>query len=463
MTGTSIATKGQRMATSTRVNLLTRCAIIVDDRGGDLKVHHRTIGRAVVGLAAMLLSLTATGRRAAAQASGPEVSLSPSSLVFPSTPLNTGSAAQTVTLMNTGSAALGISSIAITGGNAKDFSETNNCNSSVAAGASCGITVTFKPLLFGTRTSTLAITDNAPASPQTVPLSGMGMGPAVTLSATLINFGTQLATTTSAAQTVTLTNSGDEALTFSSITLAGTFTETNTCPSGSATLAAAASCTFSIAFAPLAGGPAVGLIEITDNASPVPQGITLEGTGADFSLSLSPTSGSVSPGASTSYTLTVTPIGGFSAAVSLSCSALPTGAACSFSPSSVTPSGSAAVTSSLTISTTGSGSAPGRHTRPSPPVGLAGLRLLWLLPALLAGLASVMAFEKRRPRFAVLAGMAAAALLLATLATPACGGGGSSSSATSTPAGTYMVLITGSTPAGTGSLQNPATATLVVE
>jgi hypothetical protein len=104
----------------------------------------------------------------------PDVSLSSSSLTFSSQGVGTTSAAQSVTLSNTGNAALNISSIAISGTNAGDFALTNTCGSGLAAGANHGISVTFTPAATGTRSASLAITDNASGSPQTVSLSGMG-------------------------------------------------------------------------------------------------------------------------------------------------------------------------------------------------------------------------------------------------------------------------------------------------
>jgi sugar lactone lactonase YvrE len=80
---------------------------------------------------------------------------------------------------------------------------------------------------------------------------------------------------------------------------------------------------------------------------------------ADFAVSVSPASLSVSAGASGNATVTITPQNGFSGAVSFACSGLPLGATCSFSPSTVTPSGGAASTA-LKI-TTSSSSASLRH------------------------------------------------------------------------------------------------------
>jgi hypothetical protein len=98
------------------------------------------------------------------------LAVTPTSLTFASQALNTTSSAQTVTVNNTGSAAATVSSIATTG----DFAQTNTCGSSIAGGASCNVSVTFKPTASGTRTGNLTITSNASNSPTTVALTGTG-------------------------------------------------------------------------------------------------------------------------------------------------------------------------------------------------------------------------------------------------------------------------------------------------
>jgi hypothetical protein len=100
----------------------------------------------------------------------PAVSLSPTSLTFGAQAVKTTSAPQSVTLSNTGNAALSITSIVASG----DFAQSNTCGSSVAASASCSISVTFTPSTTGQRTGTITISDNASNSPQSVGLSGTG-------------------------------------------------------------------------------------------------------------------------------------------------------------------------------------------------------------------------------------------------------------------------------------------------
>jgi len=98
------------------------------------------------------------------------VTVSVSNLTFGSFTVGTTSSPLAVSLVNNQTTALTISGISVAG----DFAQTNNCGSSLAAGARCTINVTFTPTIVGTRTGTLTITDSGNNSPQTVGLSGTG-------------------------------------------------------------------------------------------------------------------------------------------------------------------------------------------------------------------------------------------------------------------------------------------------
>ncbi|MFG2637096.1 choice-of-anchor D domain-containing protein [Streptomyces sp. NPDC048362] len=100
------------------------------------------------------------------------LSASPASLTYPTQALNTSSGARTVTVTNTGTAAATVSGITATG----DFSQTNNCGTTIAANASCKIDVTFRPTASGTRTGDLGIASNASNGTTTVALTGTGAG-----------------------------------------------------------------------------------------------------------------------------------------------------------------------------------------------------------------------------------------------------------------------------------------------
>jgi len=101
---------------------------------------------------------------------GSALTASPSSLSFASTLTGSTSAAQTVTVSNPGSSAASVSSVSASG----PFSQTNTCGTSIAAGGSCTVSVTFTPTAAGTASGTLSVASSAPGSPLTVALSGTG-------------------------------------------------------------------------------------------------------------------------------------------------------------------------------------------------------------------------------------------------------------------------------------------------
>jgi len=214
------------------------------------------------------ISLTGTGIH-----SGPALTVSPTALTFSKTVIHTSAAPKTVTLTNTGTVLITITSLTISG----DYTQTNTCGSSIAVGASCTISVTFTPTAINTRAGTVTITDNAATSPQKVTLSGTGTQ--VSLSATVLNFG-NVRVGQSNKQSVNLTNVGTTALTTvkASITGAGStaYTQTNTCGT---TVAAGASCTFTLTFKPTVKGAFVASLSITDNGGGSPQTVSLQGQG----------------------------------------------------------------------------------------------------------------------------------------------------------------------------------------
>jgi hypothetical protein len=104
----------------------------------------------------------------------PAVDFSPDALPFGAQRLGTQSAVKAVTINNTGTAALNVSSVALSGADATDFSTQNDCvGRSIAPQSSCKVTVVFAPQeTSGLKAATLTITDDAPKSPRTVALSG---------------------------------------------------------------------------------------------------------------------------------------------------------------------------------------------------------------------------------------------------------------------------------------------------
>ena len=217
--------------------------------------------------------------------------ISPTSLIFPPQNNNTKSLAQKVTLTNQGSNTITISSIKIPGSNvegsandADDFTFTKTCGSSLAAGASCYVYVTFGADNDNLApTGSLVFTDSATGSPQSVGLSASVLDPLISLSASSMSFGTVTPPAT-ASKTVTVKNSGLTQLNFTGLTispnpnfaLAGTCTPTTSLPKGG-------TCTISVTFAPPTTTKNTnysGTVTITSNAlNGATEKISLSGTG----------------------------------------------------------------------------------------------------------------------------------------------------------------------------------------
>jgi len=269
----------------------------------------------------------------------PGLAATPQSINFGNQALDIASAAQTVTVTNAGSAALQITSI--TASNL--FAQTNTCVGAVAAGGgTCAINVTFTPTTAAAETGQITINDNAAGSPHVIALSGTGVAQAaaVTLAPTSLTFPDTAVGATSAVQTVTVTNSGSAALTFTTIAASGDYTETNNCGTS---LAVNASCVVAVAFKPTQTGTRSGAVSFTDNGTSSPQTVSLTGTGTPvFALSSTATSNTIVVGTtSTTFTVAASAPAGFTSSIKLSCES---GATCSFNPSSITPGQSSTLT-----------------------------------------------------------------------------------------------------------------------
>jgi len=391
---------------------------------------------------------------------GQPASISPTSLTFGNEPVGSTSASQTITLTNPDNNVSGVPEVPAIQSSG-DFQYQTGCESEtvLTTNSPCPITVTFTPTAPGTRTGTLIVTYTSPvAATLTASLTGTGVGAVASLSATSLTFPAQTVSTQSGPQTITLTNTGNAALSSLAIARSGPFAERNTCP---ASLAGGASCTISVTFSPLGPGSQTGTITLTDSAPGSPQTIALSGTGIDFALSSTTTSQTVSAGQTANYSLTLSPEDGFSQTVNLACTGAPTLATCTLSPGQETLSGTASATVAVAVSTTAPSTAwlappAGRFLPPS----FTGLgRVFWLYALLgLASLATLAAARKRRAAY-----LLGACLLLAMLWT-ACGGGSSTPAPKTipgTPAGTYTVVVTG-TAASTSTLTHTINLTLTV-
>jgi hypothetical protein len=209
---------------------------------------------------------------------GSVLSASTSSLHFSTVvQIGTQSQPEAVKLTNVGAQTLHLNGFSITGTSAAYFKQTNDCGATLAPSASCTVDVTFAPRRSGMQTAGLTIADDSGQGQQTVVLNGIGSQ--VKLSTTSLSFGNQAVGTTSAPQTVTLTNLGGQ-MQFYRIDIGGMnsrdFAETHTCRQF---LAAQSSCTITVTFTPKTTGARKGILEMHDSGGGTPQEVILTGTG----------------------------------------------------------------------------------------------------------------------------------------------------------------------------------------
>jgi len=419
---------------------------------------------------------------------GPVLSPSALGLSFPDTVTGQKSASQSIALTSSGDQAVSFQSVSVTGANAADFEESDNCVSTVVLQPkhSCTIFIIYAPTSVGPSLATLNVLDSAVGNPQQYGLSGAGIAPpqpapvvALNPAGTFNLAGATTQGTTATPQNLTVSNTGTGPLHVTAIGVSG-LNAGDFSVSGSNCLATAvaagASCAIPVTFAPLASGIRTTTLTITDDAANSPQTVTINGT-AVTAVTIVAAAGatlstSVSAGQTAQFNLQAMPGAGFSGTLAFACSGAPTGATCSAP--NVTVTNGAAVNFMVTVTTSGSAvvvPTARRTIRPRPadhPVG--ALLLLMLLAFWFYG-------RKRQwreiPARAIDWKRAVALACLALLAN-GCGGGSTASSvqppppppAVITPSGTYTLTVTPSaTPAGsTKSFPiSPISLTLIVK
>jgi hypothetical protein len=232
----------------------------------------------------------------AGKSAGPVVA-EPSDLDFLDQEVNTTSAAQTVTLTNLSPDSVTISGVT---SDLPDFKQTGTtCTVALAKDASCTVDVTFTPTAQGVRKGTLTVNDSATPEPLTIPVTGTGLvpttAPNVNFDTSGLVFDAQRIGTTSAPQTVTLTNSGDADLRLSSVAVTGTnageFVKgSSNCP---LLIAPGASCTTDVTFKPSGAGLRSAALTYTDNSGNTvgaTQSVPLSGNGTEAVASINPAS-----------------------------------------------------------------------------------------------------------------------------------------------------------------------------
>ncbi len=218
-------------------------------------------------------------------------SANPASLDFGYGTVGTSGPSTAVMITATGVTASTAVSATVSGPNASDFSVqtgnffTPNCQGMVRLlpESTCQLVLNFTPSAETTRTATLRVAD-AQGGTLDIPLTGIGSHPVVGLSPASLTFSSVNVGVRSAAQRVTVSNTGKGPLTVSRVTTSGDFDQSNTC---SAVVPGGGSCWIDVFFWPTARGTRTGTLSIVDDAAGSPHTVSLSGFGTQPVVSLS--------------------------------------------------------------------------------------------------------------------------------------------------------------------------------
>ncbi|MGC2698018.1 MAG: hypothetical protein WA738_19705, partial [Candidatus Angelobacter sp.] len=368
-----------------------------------------------------------------------------------------------VQLSNFGDADLTLGSITISGPNASDFTQTNNCPAIIRPGGECVISVDFsynEVSATNPRTAVMTIGFAGGLPSQTVSLSSSGGAPSMQLfldqtAVSSLDFGS-VAVGSQATTTLGLFNPGTAPAVLLQILATGDFSTPAVSKSVQLVGRPVPSPVFvpffqvPVTFKPTGFGPRTGQLIVRDAAFNSPHIVTLTGNGVgDFSLqpTAAPELVAVNAGGIATYTLVLSNAQGFSGSGSFTCSGLPAGTTCTASPSAFSFSGTASTQNvSIQVTTTAA-------TSSVQPLNIWG----WGLTCVIAGLFLLPARTQRSARKYLLTVMVAACLGIAS-----CGGGAKGGPVTGpqgqTPSGTYALTIT----ATSGSIQRSTGVTLQV-
>ncbi len=245
---------------------------------------------------------------------------SASTPAIPNTNVGSTSATQTETITNTGTADLifGASAVSLSGTNSGDITiVADNCSNQtlVPTTGTCTVTYTFTPGARGSRSASMDFVSNDGESPNSVALSGTGLAPS--FSSTTPSIPNTNVGSTSATQTVTVTNNGDLSLVYgaNAVTISGAYAAdytilTDSC-SGSS-IAVSATCAVTYTFTPSDFGTRTAALVFADNAPGSPHSVALNAVGLapSFTYSIGAAIPDTNVGSTSStQTLTVTNVG----------------------------------------------------------------------------------------------------------------------------------------------------------
>ena len=212
----------------------------------------------------------------------PRPVLSTTSLSFPETAVGAAGAAQVATLSNAGTAPLGIRRVVVNG----EFTQSNDCGLALDPGRTCSFRVTYVPETAGPATGSLGIETSANPGNLAVALAGRAFqAPSASLVPNRLAFADQRVGTSSAAQPVTLHNTGGVTLAIRGISVSPDFGIVHGCggelPPGGA-------CVIEVSFAPRSLGPASGTLAVESSVTHGPLVAALSGVGLPLGLQARP-------------------------------------------------------------------------------------------------------------------------------------------------------------------------------
>jgi len=235
------------------------------------------------------VALKGTGVTGGGGGGAPDITVTPPTLEFGDVAVNTVSAPQTITIQNDGTADLLVKTITFTGTAFQKSSDACS-NTTLVPGASCTVSMAFKPATTGAKASTLSIPSNDPdagENPAKVALSGTGVAssgppPDITVTPLTLDFGSVAVHGTSAPQTITISNDGAGDLLIKNISRTGTAFQITSDPCSNTTVAPGGSCAVSVTFTPGSTGAKTSTLSIPSNdpdSSENPAKVKLSGQG----------------------------------------------------------------------------------------------------------------------------------------------------------------------------------------
>ncbi|MBY6205680.1 choice-of-anchor D domain-containing protein [Halomonas denitrificans] len=221
----------------------------------------------------------------------PALTIAPDPQDFGEQAVGTTSAPANVTLTNSGSGTLQVSNVAAV--SAPFAAAGGSCGSApftIAAGNSCTLAYTFSPTAAGVFGNFVQVDSDAPSSPETFDLLGVGTEPNLAITPNPQDFGDQEVGTTSIPASVTLFNGGSADLDVSAVDAAAApfAVAGGSCGAAPFTITAGSSCTIDYTFAPTAMGPSSQSISVSSNAPFSPDAFELRGNGTQAALTISP-------------------------------------------------------------------------------------------------------------------------------------------------------------------------------